>query len=231
LKSLTLDNLLKAARAGRVAHSGFLDANETAELNHKLKNLASTNVWGGFAAAKRRVLTVFPDNIPNATTKLAAVYCSAEVEADEFRMALQKYLADYEIGDIVKHKDGLSAIILDSKLKQLPKQINLYGSEYELEEIGLEYLQSSKSGSRQIVVPSMRVDVIGAKALNVSRSYFAKGIKAGNVAINGQKASKSSSAEVGDEIYAQGLGRILISEILGKTRRGNLKIKIDMEKS
>ncbi len=222
--------MLKAARAGRVAHSGFLDANEAAELNHKLKDFASTNVWGGFAGAKRRVLTVFPDSIPDATTKLAAVYCNADIEADEYRMALQKYLADNEIGDIVNHKEGLSVIILDSKLKQLPKQINLFGTEYELEEIGLEHLQSTKSGSRQVVVPSMRVDVIGAKALNVSRSYFAKGIKAGNVTINGQKASKSSSAQVGDEIYAQGLGRIMITEMLGKTRRGNLKIKIDMEK-
>jgi len=129
----------------------------------------------------------------------------------------------------IEHQDGLSAIIIDSKKKKLAEVLGQNGK-MELEEVRLELIESGSTKSRQVVVPSMRVDVIGAKALNVSRSYFAKGIKAGNVFLNGKAATKSSSAEIGDEIYAKGLGRIMILELQGKTRRGNQKILIEVEK-
>ncbi len=90
------------------------------------------------------------------------------------------------------------------------------------------------SGSRKrqlVIVPSLRVDALGAKAFNISRSYFSKGIKAGNVTINGKKATKSSSAEPGDEIYAETIGRMYVASVQGETRRGNLKVFVDIEKS
>ena len=220
---------MQSARAGRVVNSGFLEANEAAELAHKLKDHASVNIDGGYSSAVRRVVTVFPDNIPNASTKLAAIYAKTDLEANEFKVFLLKYLADSDIGDIVTHQDGLSAIIIDSKKKKLVEVME-QSNKIELEEIPLELIDSGSTKSRQVVVPSMRVDVIGAKALNVSRSYFSKGIKAGNVFLNGKAANKSSSAEVGDEIYAKGLGRIMVLEIQGKTRRGNQKILIEVEK-
>ncbi len=151
------------------------------------------------------------------------------MQANEYKVFLLKYLKDSDIGDIIKHQDGLTAIIIDSKKKKLAELLG-QGSQLELEEVGLELIDSGSTKSRQVVVPSMRIDVIGAKALNVSRSYFAKGVKAGNVFLNGKTASKSSSAVVGDEIYAKGLGRIRVIEIQGQTRRGNQKILIEVEK-
>lgn len=174
-------------------------------------------------------MTVFPDNIPNANTKLAAIYAKTEMEASEYKVFLLKYLDDGDIGDIIEHQEGLTAIIIDSKKKKLTEIMGQSGK-IELEEVGLERIDSGSTKSRQVVVPSMRVDVIGAKALNVSRSYFAKGVKAGNVFLNGKTATKSSSAIVGDEIYAKGLGRIRVMEIQGETRRGNQKILIEVEK-
>lgn len=151
------------------------------------------------------------------------------MQANEYKVFLLKYLKDSDIGDIIKHQDGLTAIIIDSKKKKLAELLG-QGSQLELEEVGLELIDSGSTKSRQVVVPSMRIDVIGAKALNVSRSYFAKGVKACNVFLNGKTASKSSSAVVGDEIYAKGLGRIRVIEIQGQTRRGNQKILIEVEK-
>ncbi len=151
------------------------------------------------------------------------------MQANEYKVFLLKYLKDSDIGDIIEHTDGLTAIIIDSKKKKLAGFLGQNG-QLELEEVGLELINSGSTKSRQVVVPSMRVDVIGAKALNVSRSYFAKGVKAGNVFLNGKPASKSSSAAIGDEIYAKGLGRIRVIEIQGQTRRGNQKILIEVEK-
>ena len=77
----------------------------------------------------------------------------------------------------------------------------------------------------------LRVDALGAKAFGVSRSYFAKGISAGNVLLNGVRATKSSDAEAGDEIYAEGLGRFYISQVQGETKKGNRKVILEVEKS
>lgn len=79
------------------------------------------------------------------------------------------------------------------------------------------------------VVPSLRVDVLGAKGFKVSRSYFAKGVAGGKVSVNGKPAGKSSSAGVGDRIEAQGLGVVRVLSVDGETRRGNLKVSLEVE--
>ena len=51
------------------------------------------------------------------------------------------------------------------------------------------------------IVPSLRVDVLGARAFKVSRAYFAKGVAAGNVLIGGAKADQSASVEEGQKEF------------------------------
>ena len=81
------------------------------------------------------------------------------------------------------------------------------------------------------VVPSLRVDVLGARAFGVSRAYFSKGVAAGRVSVNGAAASKSASAAEGDQVYAEGLGRFHVKSVEGETRRGNLKVTLSVEKA
>ena len=76
------------------------------------------------------------------------------------------------------------------------------------------------------VVPSLRVDVLGARAFKVSRAYFAKGVAAGNVLVGGAKAGKSASIEEGQEVHAVGLGRFRLVSVDGTTRRENLKVTL-----
>lgn len=76
------------------------------------------------------------------------------------------------------------------------------------------------------IVPSLRVDVLGARAFKVSRAYFAKGVAAGNVLIGGAKAGKSASVEAGQEVHAVGLGRFRLVSVDGTTRRENLKVTL-----
>lgn len=80
------------------------------------------------------------------------------------------------------------------------------------------------------VVPSLRVDVLGARAFGVSRSYFAKGVAAGRVSVNGERAGKSATAAAGDEVFAAGLGRFYIVAETGATRRGNPKVTLRVER-
>ncbi len=77
------------------------------------------------------------------------------------------------------------------------------------------------------MVPSLRVDAVGAKGFGVSRSYFQKGIKEGNVLVNGRVAKAKDEVGEGSVIEARGLGRVVVRAILGKTARGNYKLVLE----
>ena len=171
-----------------------------------------------FPGARRRVVTVFPDNVPEATTPLTALYAEGVHEPDDLRVALGKAVEADAVGDIIAHQAGLSVIVLENA--STPSSLNVRGQAVTLQTVPLDRIASGSRKKQVVVVPSLRVDALGAKAFNVSRSYFSKGIKAGNVTVNGTKATKSSSAEPGDEVYAEGIGRFYVSTVQGETRRG-----------
>lgn len=81
------------------------------------------------------------------------------------------------------------------------------------------------------VVPSLRIDVLGARAFRVSRSYFAKGVASGNVHIAGAPAGKSAQVEPGQQVMARGLGEFELLSVDGGTRRGNLKVSLAVRRS
>ncbi len=76
------------------------------------------------------------------------------------------------------------------------------------------------------MVPSLRVDVLGARAFRVSRAYFAKGVAAGNVLIGGETAGKSATVAPGQSVDAIGLGTFVLVSVDGETRRENLKVTL-----
>jgi len=79
------------------------------------------------------------------------------------------------------------------------------------------------------IVPSLRVDVLGARAFTVSRAYFAKGVAAGRVSVTGsttKAADKATTAAVGDTVVADGLGSFTLVSVDGTTRKGNLKVTL-----
>ncbi len=227
---MTFDALFKAVKAGRVVHTGFLEPSEAAALASKLRDRdVSVHVSGGYPGAKRRVLTVFPEHIPEADTPLTAWYFPLH-DPDELRVALRHIIDKDSFGDVIEHQDGLSVIVLE-KNKHLLKPLRVKGQEIIGQVVSIEKVSSGSRKKHSVIVPSLRIDALGAKAFGVSRSYFAKGIAAGNVILNGERVGKSSDAEAGDEIYAEGLGRFYISLVQGETKKGNLKVILEVEKS
>lgn len=227
---MIFEQLVKAVQGGRVAHTGFLEPSEAASLASQLRARdIGVHISGGYPGAKRRVITVFPEHMPEADTLLSAWYFPVH-EPAELQVALRTLLNKDHIGDVIEHQDGLSAIILD-KDKNLLKPIRVKGQEIHGLIVPLDRVTRGTHKQQSVIVPSLRVDALGAKAFGVSRAYFAKGVAAGNVMLNGTRVSKSSDAEAGDEIYAEGLGRFYISLVQGETRKGNLKVVLEVEKT
>ena len=227
------ERLEAAVRGGRVAHTAFLDPDDAAQLAARLRDAGvSTQAEGGVTGAKRRVLTAFPDHIPEATTTLAALYVGGAPSEGDLLAALRATGIDKnDIGDIVPHQDGLSVVVLPPAKDAALKLTHVGGSPVTVQEVELSRLARGRERQQGVIVPSLRVDVLGAKAFRVSRAYFAKGIAGGRVSLNGRPAGKASSAERGDEVYAEGLGRFSVLEVQGETRKGNVKVVLSVEQS
>ncbi len=223
--------MAQAARGGRVVSSDFLEPDEEAKLTAELRaEGVGVHAGGGYAGARRRVVTAFPSHIPEATTPLSAIYFEGVHDEDELRRALLGAgIGKEALGDVLKHQAGLTVIVLErakapallvSKVAQAP---------VAPQEVGLEHLSKGSRRRQTVIVPSLRVDALGAKAFRVSRAYFAKGVAGGKVRIGGEAAGKSSEVTPGDEVYAEGLGRFTALEVVGETRKGNLKVTLEVE--
>ena len=223
--------LAAAARGGRVAHSGFLDPSEAAAMVERLRREGvAAEAWGGFAGARRRVVTARPDHVPAAHASLTALYWSGLRDPDMLRSAARRSGVDAaQLGDVVRHADGLSLVTKAPAPQALLSLRWFDGVEAEASEVPVERLTAGERKEQAAIVASLRVDALGARAFHVSRAYFAKGVAAGRVSVNGRPADKASAAGVGDEVFAEGLGRFRVTEVEGETRRGNLKVRLEVE--
>ena len=226
-----LERLERAAGGGRVAHSGFLGPDESARLVQELVHRGvSAAAWGGRPGGRRRVVTAFPSHVPEASTELTAVYLEGVHDpAGLPGLLVAAGVSGDKLGDAVQHQAGTSVITFDPPPAELMSLTSLAGQEVIPRVVPLEKTVGGSAKRLTAVVPSLRVDVVGAKGFRVSRSYFAKGIAGGKVSVNGSRVGKAGSAEVGDEIYAEGLGRLRVLSVDGETRRGNVKLSLEVE--
>ncbi len=227
------DALASAARGGRVAHSPFLEPEAADALAAALRAAGvQAGSWGGFAGARRRVVTAFPSHVPNATTALAGVYLAGAGDEHALRAGARAAGVPADaLGDVVRHADGLSIVTFDPPPEALMGLRRLEGRPVEPRTVPVEKISAGAQRRIQVVVPSLRIDVLGGKAFKVSRSYFAKGVAAGRVRVNGREAAKSATATEGDEVFADGLGRFRVLSVDGETRRGNLRVTLESERA
>ncbi|MEZ4630816.1 MAG: hypothetical protein R2880_08935 [Deinococcales bacterium] len=218
-----LERLSKAVRGGRVMSTEFLEPEEAAELYGMLldRDIDAT-LDGGFPGAKRRVLSVFPEHMSSASVSLAAVLVP-DLQLDDLKVKLRLLdIPEGVVGDIVSLPEG-AVIVLMASEKDKAKRLR------SAQDFNLSQLAKGKFKELNAIVASLRVDALGAKAFNVSRSYFGKGIASKKVSINGKVADKASDVELNDEIYAEGLGRFWVRELQGNTKKGNHKVRLDIE--
>jgi RNA-binding protein YlmH len=222
------DGLLAAARAGRVASSPFLDPREADACAARLRAAGiGVSVDGGRVGATRRVVTAHPVEVPSAGPRLAAVWFALASDEGTVRAALRVGgVEPGAVGDVSIDGEGAAVIVTAAVLEAV---LRLRPAGEPGVEVPLTALAQARERSRAAVVPSLRVDALGAKAFGVSRSYFAKGIAAGRVHVNGRQVGKSAEAAAGDEVWADGLGRFRVTAVHGETRRGNLKVTIEVE--
>lgn len=226
--------LVQQARGGRVIRTGFL---EGAELDRRA--LAADGIrfaaHGGFPDASRVIYTLYPEHIPSVDDPVKVLRLETESEldfdTDDLRIALG--LAAELLGDVREDRDGFMFATTQKGVKQIEavNMLVLLGRTIAVRFTAAEGKALERgTKTRSVVVPSLRLDVVGAKGFAVSRAYFQAGIEGKKVRVNGNVASSSSGVRVGDTLVAEGLGRIEFKRIEGETRRGNIKLELEIHR-
>ncbi|UZX16310.1 RNA-binding protein [Thermus sp. PS18] len=205
---------LKRARGGRVVETGFLDPEEQALLEEKARGEGlKVAFFGGFPLAERRLAVLYPPEVPSVHDPVEVVFL--EKEPPDLGEAM---------GDLEALGEGYLAAVSAKGRRALEE------AGYTLFPPPEGALRVTSERVRTLVVPSLRVDTVGAKGFGVSRSYFVQGVRAGKVRLRGKVASPKEEMAPGDTLLAEGLGSLRLVEVLGETRRGNYKIKVEVER-
>ncbi|PTA67500.1 RNA-binding protein [Deinococcus arcticus] len=228
-----LPTLIAQARGGRVVRTPFLNGDDIDrrllsgdDLKHRLA--------GGFPDARRVVLTLYPAHIPEVDSGVAVFRLTPEAggpgwDLQDFSVHLRSLgLKEEQLGDLREERGAFLVAATGKAAQALADLTELGGRPVEVEAVGESAGRGSKV--REVVVPSMRVDVVGAKGFGVSRAYFQQGIDGGKVRLNGSHARASSEIREGDSLSADGLGRIDFKRVVNETRRGNFKVELDVHK-
>ena len=97
-----------------------------------------------------------------------------------------------------------------------------------IEEIQEDNLPKSNFLEGMIIVPSLRLDNIVAKLANISRGKAVEVIDGGKVLIDYSKSiDKSKEIKDGQRITISGVGKFIIGEIVGNTKSGRYKVKMN----
>lgn len=204
----------KRARGGRVVETGFLDPEEQALLEEKARGEGlKVAFFGGFPLAERRLAVLYPPEVPSVHDPVEVVFL--EKEPPDLGEAM---------GDLEAFGEGYLVAVSAKGRRALEE------AGYTLFPPPEGALRATSERVRTLVVPSLRVDAVGAKGFGVSRSYFVQGVRAGKVRLRGKVASPKEEMAPGDTLLAEGLGSLRLLEVLGETRRGNYKIKVEVER-
>lgn len=97
-----------------------------------------------------------------------------------------------------------------------------------IEEIQEDNLPKSNFLEGMIIVSSLRLDNIVSKLANISRGKAVEFINSGKVLIDYSKSiDKSKEIKDGQRITVSGVGKFIIGEIVGNTKSGRYKVKMN----
>lgn len=242
LLSRAEDCLYQIDNQPRTRFLGWLDGRQRVVLENYLKKRTSDFVfWGGFDSAERTYLALWSKNQEKPREEeypFSSLICHFRKEdplthRDFLGALLHLQIRREAIGDLLVGT-GVAVLFLDAApLKLVENQLTKVGSvgvsvSRKLPE---ELPKAFDIEEKRIVVASMRLDVLVAAAVNVSRTESAQKIRNGFVNVNYQECYEVSMAlEAGTLLSIRGYGRFFIQAILGETKKGRISVLLEKYK-
>ncbi len=223
----------------------FLNPYEQSLAVNKLKNIQGLKyeILGGYDLSERNIIIIYRDEVKIDTEKFLSLVKIAFTKFDtkyiNHRMILGSVLSlgitRDSVGDIVTDVDNHFAYVIATK--KMAEYINNHLSKVAHANISTLYIDDFSSVKLNLKKPcyvsgtvaSLRIDSILALALKASRNKTAEIIKNQMVYVNWQLVSKPTQiVKEGQIITVRKRGRILITDILGSTKKDRIRVKLQV---
>ena len=244
LLARVLDQQQRAEQRGVPTHTGFLSPAEQAQSADLLMAAAPRQgvLFGGYPEAERKLWAFLPDWLEEETWREGedCPVCALQVKVhDSANLTHRDYLGSLmglgltreKIGDILLTGEGAQVLVLRETLPILLSQWEKAGRyPARLEEIPLSDLTPSQGEVKKIraTVATQRLDAVLAAGFSIPRSRAADLIRGGRVMVNHRPCEKADkTVEAGDVLTCRGLGKCVLTQVGGTSRRGRTILELD----
>lgn len=245
LLARTLDKLELAQNRGIPAHTPFLSPGEQAAVSDLLAAWGRPRhlFWGGYADAERQMCVFLPDwqeeedFLSDPEGPLSALEAKFPPNAslthrDILGSLMGLGLTREKLGDILFPQPGLCQVVaLSDSLPILLSQWEQAGRwKVSLSSIPLSQLSPKPAQIKLIrdTVATPRLDAVIASGFSLSRSKAAALISSGKVSLNHRECLKGDrQVEEGDVLTCRGLGKCVVKEVPGQSRKGRTMLVLE----
>ncbi|MCD8026623.1 MAG: YlmH/Sll1252 family protein [Clostridiales bacterium] len=214
----------------------FMSERKQALAQTRLKAISFENYcfFGGYENSERNMLGFFPDNpilteFPVSALELSFRKCDKLTHRDFLGAVMALGIERETVGDILV-EDGRCVIFVKTELKDyITSQLFKAGN------VGVKFNDADLSDlpegrgktEKSFTVSSLRLDNIVSAVCGYSREKTRNIILSGNVCINYLETQNVSKIlKVNDILTVRGMGKFILSGVLGQTKKGRIKISI-----
>ena len=228
------DKIKRYIKDGCISCTCFLDPAEQLDVRNILKGIPHF-LFGGFDEAERKIGVIGKDVYDEEMSNLLCAIRITSNEQLQHRSVLGSTLglgiSREKIGDIIINEKVADVIVQKEILEFLINNLTRVGREkVTIKKIGFDdVLQlERKNKELNVTVASLRLDAVVSASLGLSREKSSSLIEGERVNVN-YKLVTSTKKQVNeaDLISVRGYGRIKVVEILGESRSGRIKLKIN----
>ena len=212
----------------KVLYSNSTNFVEIKYLNRVKKELKNVkyNIYEPFIGATKVILY---NKMPNI--KIYEIISSNDLRHQDILGTLYSLnISDEMFGDVVILNNRYFIIILSSIDNYIKSNlISIRNSKVDLIEKDPYYLKDYKQEYEEfnIIVPSIRVDVIVSKIINSSRSNALEKIKNGDIYLNYELLTKPTYMLKENDIFSiRKYGKYKFNGIINETKKGNIIVNI-----
>ncbi len=244
LLARALDKLELARSRGVPSHTGFLSPHERAAV----EDLIRASGWpahlffGGFPDAERTVCAFLPDWLEeadwhsgpdyNPIRALRCAWSGGSLTHRDFLGAILGLGLDREkVGDILVGEGTCDVLVLEEVAAFLLLHLEQAGrARLKVSPLALEQLSPPAVQVKTVrdTVSSLRLDAVAASGFALSRGKAAGLITSGKVQLNHQECLKPDRpVEEGDAISCRRLGKCVVREVGGPSKKGRILIVLE----
>ena len=205
--------------------TNFVEIKYLNRVKKELKNI-KYNIYEPFIGATKVILY---NKMPNI--KIYEIISSNDLRHQDILGTLYSLNISGEMfGDVVIWNNRYFIIILSSIDNYIKSNLtSIKNSKVDLIEKDPDYLKDYKQEYEEfnIIVPSIRVDVIVSKIINSSRSNALEKIKNGDIYLNYELLTKPTYMLKENDIFSiRKYGKYKFNGIINETKKGNIIVNI-----